>query len=150
MRTLSFKTPVGFITISGEDALEELTFQNLGSSGAPSPLLLEAQRQIEAYFRGQLRTFDLPLRFTRGTVFQQQVWSALAHIPYGETITYGQLADRLNRPKSSRAVGQACGRNPIGLILPCHRVIGASGALTGFAGGLSVKAALLDFEKHHI
>ncbi|MFE5186446.1 methylated-DNA--[protein]-cysteine S-methyltransferase [Streptomyces sp. NPDC056628] len=105
----------------------------------------QAEEQLEAYFAGGLREFTLPLRLT-GTPFQRSVWDALRTIPYGETRTYGQLADALGKKGASRAVGLANGRNPIGIIVPCHRVVGASGALTGYGGGLPRKQRLLAFE----
>ncbi|MGV9968248.1 methylated-DNA--[protein]-cysteine S-methyltransferase [Streptomyces olivaceus] len=105
-----------------------------------------AEEQLEAYFAGELTEFDLPLRLT-GTPFQRTVWDQLRKIPYGETRTYGQLADALGNPAASRAVGLANGRNPIGIVVPCHRVIGASGGLTGYGGGLERKQRLLDFER---
>jgi methylated-DNA-[protein]-cysteine S-methyltransferase len=110
-----------------------------------SPLLAEARGQIAAYFEGRLRDFDLPLA-PAGTPFQQQVWEALRQIPYGATISYGELARRIGRPGSARAVGLANGANPIAVILPCHRVIGANGKLVGYGGGLPRKEALLAFE----
>ncbi|MGV9393420.1 methylated-DNA--[protein]-cysteine S-methyltransferase [Streptomyces olivaceus] len=105
-----------------------------------------AEEQLEAYFAGELKEFGLPLRLT-GTSFQRTVWDQLRKIPYGETRTYGQLADALGNPAASRAVGLANGRNPIGIVVPCHRVIGASGGLTGYGGGLERKQRLLDFER---
>lgn len=135
------------MTLTGSDALEALDFGDLGAEGEPTPVLLAAQRQIREYFDGSRKTFDIPIRLTGGTEFLQMVWLALAEIPYGQTITYGRLAEKLNRPKSFRAVGQACSRNPVGLVLPCHRVIGTDGSLTGFGGGLPMKKALLEFEK---
>ncbi|WP_224219485.1 methylated-DNA--[protein]-cysteine S-methyltransferase [Streptomyces olivaceus] len=105
-----------------------------------------AEEQLEAYFAGELKEFGLPLRLT-GTPFQRTVWDQLRKIPYGETRTYGQLADALGNPAASRAVGLANGRNPIGIVVPCHRVIGASGGLTGYDGGLERKQRLLDFER---
>ncbi len=110
------------------------------------PVLAETARQLDGYFAGNRRAFDLPLDFN-GTAFQQSVWRELLAIPFGETRTYGQLAERLGRPTAARAVGAANGRNPISIIAPCHRVIGASGGLTGFAGGLAAKALLLDLER---
>ncbi|CAL9391949.1 methylated-DNA--[protein]-cysteine S-methyltransferase [Streptomyces pilosus] len=106
----------------------------------------EAEEQLAAYFAGELRAFTVALRL-RGTPFQRRVWEQLARIPYGETRTYGQLADALGNPKASRAVGLANGRNPVGIIVPCHRVVGASGGLTGYGGGLERKRRLLDFER---
>jgi methylated-DNA-[protein]-cysteine S-methyltransferase len=107
--------------------------------------LAEPREQLEAYFAGELRAFDLKLA-PRGTPFQQRVWAALCEIPFGETTSYGALATELGRPGAARAVGLANGRNPIAVIVPCHRVIGASGDLTGFGGGLERKRALLAHE----
>ncbi|MFF3909971.1 methylated-DNA--[protein]-cysteine S-methyltransferase [Streptomyces sp. NPDC001848] len=106
----------------------------------------EAIDQLEAYFAGDLKEFTLELRL-HGTAFQRSVWDELRRIPYGETRSYGQLADALGNPGASRAVGLANGRNPIGIIVPCHRVIGASGGLTGYGGGLDRKRRLLEFER---
>ncbi|WP_425827841.1 methylated-DNA--[protein]-cysteine S-methyltransferase [Streptomyces fractus] len=105
--------------------------------------------QLNAYFQGELTQFDLPLDLTAGTPFQRSVWERLQRIPYGETRTYGELADALGKPNASRAVGLANGKNPIGVIVPCHRVIGANGDLTGYGGGLDRKRRLLDFERPH-
>lgn len=105
----------------------------------------EVREQLESYFDGRLTEFDLPL-VMEGTEFQRQVWEALREIPYGVTISYGELAKRVGNPNGSRAVGLANGRNPISIIVPCHRVIGSNGKLTGYGGGLPRKAALLDFE----
>ncbi len=112
----------------------------------PDAVLAEAARQLDAYAAGQRRTFALPLA-PRGTPWQRAVWQALLAIPYGETVSYGALAARLGRPGSARAVGAAVGRNPISIIVPCHRVLGANGGLTGYAGGLDRKRALLALEK---
>jgi methylated-DNA-[protein]-cysteine S-methyltransferase len=105
----------------------------------------ETISQLDAYFAGELTEFDLPMRLS-GTPFQRTVWQQLQLIPYGETRTYGQLADALGKPNASRAVGLANGKNPIGVIVPCHRVIGAGGSLTGYGGGLDRKQRLLAFE----
>ena len=105
----------------------------------------EARRQLDEYFAGHRAEFDLPLS-PRGTAFQREVWAALQTIPYGEVRSYGQIAAQIGRPGASRAVGLANGRNPISVIVPCHRVIGASGALTGYGGGLPRKRLLLDLE----
>lgn len=116
------------------------------SFGEPDPRpFAEAERQLGAYFAGELTAFDLPLRMD-GTPFQRSVWAGLQEIPYGETRTYGELAEHLGKPGASRAVGLANGKNPIGIIVPCHRVIGASGSLTGYGGGLDRKQRLLAFE----
>ncbi len=118
------------------DALEE---------DAGYPVLMEAERQLTEYFAGQRQSFELPLDM-RGTPFQKQVWEALLAIPFGETRTYGEIARRLGKPEATRAVGAANGRNPLSIVAPCHRVIGSSGKLTGFAGGLEAKAHLLHLE----
>ena len=108
-------------------------------------MLRETRRQLEDYFAGERRDFDLPLS-PHGTEFQCEVWLTLAHIPYGETWSYRDLAQRIGRPSATRAVGAANGRNPLPIVLPCHRVIGADGSLTGFGGGLPTKAFLLRLE----
>ncbi|WP_416957493.1 methylated-DNA--[protein]-cysteine S-methyltransferase [Streptomyces sp. Agncl-13] len=105
----------------------------------------EATAQLQAYFTGELKEFTLQLRL-HGTPFQQTVWDQLRRIPYGETRSYGDLADALGNPGASRAVGLANGKNPVGIIVPCHRVVGANGSLTGYGGGLDRKQRLLDFE----
>ena len=109
---------------------------------------VETIRQLRAYFDGELKDFDLPLSL-EGTEFQLRVWKSLCAIPYGETISYGQLARRIGSPKAARAVGLANGSNPIPIIVPCHRVIGSNGSLVGYGGGLSNKKALLFLEKKH-
>ncbi|MDJ0462822.1 methylated-DNA--[protein]-cysteine S-methyltransferase [Streptomyces sp. H27-C3] len=105
----------------------------------------ETVRQLDAYFAGELTEFDLPLRLA-GTPFQQRVWEQLQQIPYGETWSYGELAERIGNPAASRAVGLANGKNPVSIIVPCHRVIGVAGSLTGYGGGLDRKQRLLAFE----
>jgi methylated-DNA-[protein]-cysteine S-methyltransferase len=114
------------------------------------PILLNTIIQLEEYFLGQRQQFDLPLDQTQGTAFQQKVWATLRKIPYGETWSYQQLALAINNPKASRAVGAANGRNPLTIIVPCHRVIASSGAMQGYSGGLSNKIKLLETEKKHI
>jgi len=117
------------------------------ASEAPGhPLLREARAQVLAYFAGSLRVFDLPLA-PQGTAFRQAVWRELLTIPYGKTLSYGELAARLGGKSKARAVGGAAHHNPIALIIPCHRLIGADGGLTGFGGGLPMKRALLDLER---
>ncbi len=110
------------------------------------PILLETERQLGEYFAGKRKSFSVALDI-RGTRFQKDVWEALLAIPFGETRSYGQLAKQLGNPRSARAVGAANGRNPLSIIVPCHRVIGSSGKLTGFAGGLDTKAHLLNLER---
>lgn len=109
------------------------------------PVLLEAERQLNEYFAGKRKKFSLEFDFA-GTEFQKEVWRALAAIPFGETRSYAQIARQIGRPKAVRAVGAANGRNPLSIIIPCHRVIGSNGKLTGFAGGLKTKAFLLKIE----
>jgi methylated-DNA-[protein]-cysteine S-methyltransferase len=110
------------------------------------PVLVETERQLGEYSAGKRKAFSVALDM-RGTRFQKDVWEALLAIPFGETRSYGQLAQQLGNPRASRAVGAANGRNPVSIIVPCHRVIGSSGKLTGFAGGLDTKARLLGLEK---
>jgi methylated-DNA-[protein]-cysteine S-methyltransferase len=110
------------------------------------PILVETERQLGEYFAGKRKAFSIALDM-RGTPFQKDVWKALRAIPFGETRSYGQLAKQLGNPRATRAVGAANGRNPVSIIVPCHRVIGSSGKLTGFAGGLETKAHLLSLEK---
>jgi methylated-DNA-[protein]-cysteine S-methyltransferase len=108
-------------------------------------VLVETERQLKEYFTGKRNTFSIPLDM-RGTAFQKDVWRALQAIPFGKTLSYGQIAKQLGRPAASRAVGAANGRNPVAIVVPCHRVIGSTGKLTGFAGGLDTKAHLLNLE----
>lgn len=149
-------SPVGELTLVASDAglvavlwedddparvrLEARTEQ------ADHPVLAEAKAQLAAYFAGERQDFTVPLDF-RGTPFQRDVWAALLTIPFGETRSYADIARAVGRPTAFRAVGAANGRNPISIIAPCHRVVGANGALTGFAGGLAAKTWLLDHER---
>lgn len=114
----------------------------------PSSLSDLAAAQLQEYFDGKRKRFHFPIAL-KGTDFQRSVWSALLQIPYGETRTYGEIAAMIGNPKASRAVGMACNRNPIWIIVPCHRVVGKGGTLTGFEGGLDVKSALLELEQHN-
>jgi methylated-DNA-[protein]-cysteine S-methyltransferase len=147
-----FDSPVGPLTlISNGKALTHLEFENPRYAFASAPLgddalLRETRKQLTAYFAGKLTTFDLPLA-ADGTPFQKTVWAELAKIPYGVTRSYGQLATAIGNPQASRAVGLANGRNPISIIVPCHRVIGANGSLTGYGGGMGRKQILLDLEQ---
>ncbi len=113
-----------------------------------TPLLTEAARQLNAYFDGTLTAFELPIRLD-GTAFRMRCWEALRTIPYGETISYGEQARRIGCPKAVRAVGGANHHNPISIIVPCHRVVGADGSLTGYGGGVDAKEWLLEHEKRH-
>ena len=148
MDRIVFDTPVGPMALEGtEDALTALYLPNtpVEPVGAETPLLARGRGELLEYLAGKRRTFDLPLK-PQGTPFQQKVWSALADIPYGQTITYGELARRVGCPKGSRAVGQANHRNPLPILLPCHRGVGANGTLTGYGGGLELKEWLLRLE----
>lgn len=111
------------------------------------PLLQAAGQQLARYWAGDRSPFDLPLDLSAGTLFQQSVWRALCTIPAGQTLRYGELASQIGRPTAVRAVGSAIGRNPLSIVVPCHRVVGADGSLTGYAGGLDRKAALLQLEQ---
>lgn len=149
------ESPLGILTLVGSDnglaavswendALEHMRVQPL-SEDRTYPLLLDTETQLREYFLGKRTTFSLPLDFV-GTEFQISVWQALLTIPYGETRSYGHIAKQLGNAKAMRAVGAANGKNPIPIIAPCHRVIGANNQLTGFTGGLERKAYLLDLE----
>ena len=151
MRSMVLDTPIGPLTLeAGEAGLRTVWFgARAPTAEAPRgdhPVLSAAARQLGEYFAGERRVFDLPLDVSSGTEFQRDAWLALAEIPYGETTTYGAQARRLGRPDAVRAVGAANGQNPLPVVLPCHRVIGADGSLTGFGGGLATKRALLDLE----
>jgi methylated-DNA-[protein]-cysteine S-methyltransferase len=148
-----YESPVGRLLLAGDDVvLHYLSFPGGHKAFGPKPGWLRADApfaaakdQLAAYFAGDLTAFDLPLVFT-GTAFQKKVWQALQRVPYGETRSYGWLAAKIGRPSASRAVGAANGANPLPVIVPCHRVIGAAGALTGFGGGIETKKHLLDLE----
>lgn len=142
-------SPVGTLTLTEEeDALTGLYFGRLSRQGQEvlSPVLKETARQLSEYFSGKRREFSLPLS-PKGTEFQLRVWRALETIPYGETRSYGDMARLIGSPKACRAVGMANHRNPISIIVPCHRVVGANGSLTGYGGGLDAKRFLLDLEQ---
>ena len=148
-----FETPVGCMAVGEEDgALVRLWLPNQPMPRLmphKTPLLERAQGQILEYFNGQRQVFDLPLSPV-GTQFQQKVWKALLDIPYGETESYGELAARIGCPGGARAVGLANRNNPLPILIPCHRVVGAKGALTGYAGGVELKQRLLEHEKNPI
>lgn len=157
--TLAYKimeSPVGKLKLAASDtALLAILWENDSPrrvrltevvANDRHPVLVETERQLREYFSGKRKAFSINLDL-RGTRFQKSVWEALLAIPFGETRSYGQLAKQLGNPRATRAVGAANGRNPVSIIVPCHRVIGSSGKLTGFAGGLDVKARLLSLEK---
>jgi methylated-DNA-[protein]-cysteine S-methyltransferase len=143
-------TPVGPLTLIGSDAgLRAVLFdgrERPPEEAADGPVLDAAARQLHEWFAGARTTFDLPLDLGGATPFQRRAWLALAEIPYGTTRSYGEQARLLEAPRAARAVGAANGRNPLPIVLPCHRLVGANGALTGFGGGLPVKQALLAHE----
>jgi methylated-DNA-[protein]-cysteine S-methyltransferase len=144
-------TPIGELLLVGDErALAELHLEPHGSPpGRPDPgCFEEAEEQLEAYLAGERTSFDLPLA-PAGTSFQLRVWEALTEIPYGETRSYGAIAAAVGRPDAVRAVGATNGRNPIAVIVPCHRVIGSDGSLTGYGGGLDRKRMLLELEAAH-
>lgn len=152
-----FESPVGTLLLAGnEESIRLLWFQS-GSRPITPPAEWREDRgpfgnaieQLCEYFAGRLRQFTLHLD-SEGTPFQTRVWRELERIPYGETISYGQLAERVGNPKASRAVGLANGANPISIIVPCHRVIGANGKLTGYGGGLTIKEKLLALERRQL
>lgn len=159
--SLVYKTvesPVGKLKMVASDkGLVAVLWQNdkpsrvrLGelTEGSRHPVLLKAEKELAEYFAGKRKAFSVPLDM-RGTGFQRNVWEALLAIPFGETRSYGQLAKQIGKPSASRAVGAANGKNPLSIIVPCHRVIGSTGKLTGFAGGMQTKAQLLSMERQH-
>jgi methylated-DNA-[protein]-cysteine S-methyltransferase len=147
MPSRAVNTPIGVLGLVGSDAgLSRVLWSANGLPGKGCAVLDDAAAQLDAYFAGELVDFDLPLDLD-GTEFQRECWLALASIPYGQTVSYGEQARRLGLgPAAARAVGAANGQNPLPLVLPCHRVIGADGSLTGFGGGLHLKRFLLEHE----
>lgn len=151
MYRTTMTTPIGELTLVATDtALREVHLPGAPLSTVPpgrSPVLDEARRQLGEYFAGDRQHFDVPIEPV-GTPFQVMAWNALCSIPFGATISYGEQARRLGDRHKARAVGAANGRNPLPIIVPCHRVVGANGHLTGFGGGMACKAWLLDHERH--
>lgn len=146
MNTRTITSPIGSLTLTEENGrITGVHFGKAGGTNGVSPILCEAEKQLQEYFSGARKQFDLPLTPV-GTQFQHAVWDALCAIPYGETRTYAQIAAAIGNPKACRAVGMANNRNPIAILIPCHRVVGANGSLTGYAGGLDAKKALLALE----
>ena len=154
MRFARVDSPVGPIALVASDAglcallfeCEPLPPGAIETDGSADPILDAAAAQLAEWFAGERTTFELPLDLGRATEFQRRAWLALAEIPYATTRSYGEQARRLGMPRAARAVGSANGRNPLSIVLPCHRLVGADGALTGFSGGLEVKRALLEHE----
>jgi methylated-DNA-[protein]-cysteine S-methyltransferase len=153
MDLLLMDSPLGRLVLAARgDALVRLCLPGTPPPDGvcrETPALAEGRRQLAEYFAGRRRSFQLPLA-PRGTPFQLRCWAALEEIPYGRTATYGEIARQVDSPRGFRAVGMACHRNPLPIFIPCHRVVGASGALTGFAAGLDCKAALLRLEAEHL
>jgi methylated-DNA-[protein]-cysteine S-methyltransferase len=155
-----FSSPIGQLTLVAEEqSITGVYFECSKESNSlvdsrykisdQHPVLCAAKKQLSEYFAGKRKIFDLPLR-PRGTVFQLKAWKELQKIPYGKTIAYGEQARRVGDANKARAVGMANGRNPISIIVPCHRVVGADGSLTGFGGGLKTKKFLLDLEQRFV
>jgi len=144
----AFNTPVGVLTITAEGKkITSAGFDGKKVSAAQTPVLKNAQKQLSEYFEGKRKSFDLPLKFPAGvSVFRLKIWKEMAKIPYGKTAAYGELAAKAGNEKAARAAGGACNKNPFMIIIPCHRVVGSSGDLTGYAGGLNVKKYLLELE----
>jgi methylated-DNA-[protein]-cysteine S-methyltransferase len=156
LRVRTVDSPIGPLTLAGRNGrlmhlrMVDQTYEPSREGWERDDAAFDdAVAQLEAYFSGELLEFDLDLELV-GTEFQRRVWAALLTIPYGETRTYGQIAHKVNSPAAFRAVGLANGHNPIGIIVPCHRVIGANGSLTGYGGGLDRKKNLLEMEKNRI
>jgi len=150
MNSIKYKSPFGIITIQEKDgAISRVELPNAEPdiSENSSELLEFARRQFSEYFTGRRKTFDLPLNFDGCTDFMKFVYLELLKIPYGETVSYKQIAERIDCPKGFRAVGLANNKNPLPIIVPCHRVIGSDGSLVGYAGGLDLKMKLLELEK---
>ncbi len=147
--THCFSSPIGVVRLTEADGFItriELTDAADAVHTSPTPLLHESAQQILAFLDGKRQQLDFPIRMV-GTPFQQRVWHALQQIPYGTTRTYGEIAAAIGNPRASRAVGMACNKNPLPFIVPCHRVVGANGKLTGFAYGTDAKLWLLELEK---
>ena len=146
LRYRHLSTPLGNLWVGASDeGIAEIAFREGESEAAESALLTQAIAELRAYFAGELCRFSLPLA-PAGTVFQQSVWQALRQVDYADTCSYGDIANRIKNPKAVRAVGAANGRNPIAIVVPCHRIIGANGSLTGYNGGLQRKQWLLAHE----
>lgn len=145
----TFVSNVGEITVtSDENYIKAVHFGRSEYETKLTPLITEAVNQLREYFKGDRKIFTVPLK-PDGTDFQQKVWKALTEIPYGQTISYGEIAEKIGKPGGARAVGNANNKNPIAIIIPCHRVIGANGSLTGYAAGLNIKKQLLSLEKFY-
>lgn len=151
--TYFYKNDIALIKIEEENdkivgiSFDERDKEKCGEFGE-SPLIKETIKQLEEYFKGKRKLFNLPIK-AEGTEFQKKVWKELLKIPYGETCSYGEVAKQIGKPKASRAIGMANNKNPISIIIPCHRVIGASGKLVGYGGGIDIKEKLLKLEREN-
>ena len=156
LKIFAYESPIGKLTIAEQEGklrgiwltgeLKLMPETEITIIKEETPLIAETHRQLEEYFAGKRQAFDLPL-LPQGTDFQQRVWQELYKIPYGETVSYGEIAKRIGDPKAARAVGMANNKNPWLIVVPCHRVIGADGSLVGYGGGSSIKSFLLELEK---
>ena len=145
-----YNSPLGMIYFKEKNGkIVDMMIDDLNIPTDDDPFIHQIVEKLDLYFKHQIKCFELPIEFNKGTPFQQEVWSAMMTIPYGETRSYQDIAIQINRPKALRAVGQACKRNPIGIIVPCHRVLGKDGSLTGYSGKdhTDLKQKLLDHEK---
>ena len=153
MPSTTYNSPIGCLFIREEnEAITNISFDSHSfytPSNQLTPLLKKTITQLNEYFQGHRKQFDIPIT-PNGTPFQQKVWAALLAIPYGKTLSYAELAHRIDNHKAYRAVGQANNKNPIAIIIPCHRVIGKNGSLTGYASGIDIKNKLLKLEKNHL
>lgn len=148
MKKFTYKTSICNLTIQETDSkISAISFNEVEGLTEETELIKETYKQLCEYFEGKRKVFDIPL-LIKGTDFQMKVWKSLQQIPYGETVSYGEIAKSIGNPKGSRAVGNANNKNKIAIIIPCHRVIGTNGNLTGYAGGLDVKKQLLSIENN--
>ena len=147
MRWSVIDSPIGDLSLAVDDVgLCRLNFGRVDKHLEADPLLTETQEQLKAYFAGELKEFTVPLSVRGGSDFERAVWAQLSRIPYGEMQTYGEVAKIVGDPGAARAVGVACNRNPIAVVVPCHRVVGAGGKMVGFGGGIPLKRHLLELE----
>lgn len=148
MNKTYLNTPIGILKIEGkDDFITSVEFVDCDGEVNESEVVVEAKKQLQEYFEGRRKEFTIKIRPIFGTEFQQKVWNALKAIPYGQTVSYKYIAEKIGNPKGVRAVGGANNKNPIAIIVPCHRVIGANGKLVGYAGGVHIKEYLLKLER---
>lgn len=148
-----YNSPIGILKIvASNGSLNEISFAQAiqKNSANPSKIILTCKEQLDLYFKGKLEDFEIPISFDRGTPFQQKVWQELCNVPYGKTVSYKDIATNIGNPKAVRAIGGANNKNPIVIVIPCHRIIGANGKLVGYGGGLDKKEFLLNLEKKNL